>query len=517
MRKGFYKILIGVMSIALIGLIIIQFYWLNLTLKTGSDSFNNSVYQAMNYTTEKVNKNELEKYYKKFNHIKSDLTTNKDKPHVVTNQVVRDSMGVTYAYVTRYVVEKSMIPVSGEYNDSLTKANIYSQEKVYKIKKDSTTKGIPNLNFNWEKSLQDGSFTLESAARWDAGTTPIDKRVSYKMLDSILKIELRNRGIHQAEPQLAVIKKDSAITSIKSKEFDEQKIEFMVPLFLDRNDHVEYYLAANFKNRKLAIIAPTVPVISLTFILTMIIITVFSLSIYYMQIQRKSSEIKTDFINNMTHEFKTPIATINIASDALRNEKIFTDPEKVKYYADLIKQENKRMNAHVEMVLRMSKLDRNQMDMNFQEVNLNGVVQKSVEPIRFIVEERNGTIFEEYNAEHSFVKGDPFHLENIVINVLDNARKYSTGEPKINVKTFNKDHHFMIEISDKGMGMSQNVLKKIFEQFYREETGNIHNVKGHGLGLAYVKKIVQLHGGQVWAESSAGKGSTFFIKIPLKS
>ena len=175
------------------------------------------------------------------------------------------------------------------------------------------------------------------------------------------------------------------------------------------------------------------------------------------------------------------------------------------------------MNAHVEMVLRMSKLDRNQMDMNFQEVNLNGVVQKSVEPIRFIVEERNGTIFEEYNAEQSFVNGDPFHLENIVINVLDNARKYSPNTPEIRVKTYNKDNSFIIEISDKGMGMSQSVLKKIFEQFYREETGNIHNVKGHGLGLAYVKKIVQLHGGQVWAESAAGKGSTFFIKIPLKS
>ena len=410
-----------------------------------------------------------------------------------------------------------MLPVSGEYNDSLTRANIYSQERVFKINKDSTSKGIPNLNLNLEQSLQDGTFTLESAARWDAGTTPIDKRVSYKMLDSIFKVELKNRGILQADPQLAVLTKDSAITVVKSKDFDPNKVEFMVPLFLDRNDHVQYYLAANFKNRKLAIIAPTVPVISLTFILTMIIITVFSLSIYYMQIQRKSSEIKTDFINNMTHEFKTPIATINIASDALRNEKIYNDPEKVKYYADLIKQENKRMNAHVEMVLRMSKLDRNQMDMNFQEVNLNGVVQKSVEPIRFIVEERNGTIFEEYNAEHSFVKGDPFHLENIVINVLDNARKYSPNTPDIKVKTYNKENNFIIEISDKGMGMSPNVLKKIFEQFYREETGNVHNVKGHGLGLAYVKKIVQLHGGQVWAESTPGKGSTFFIKIPLKS
>lgn len=338
MKKGFYKILIVIMSVALIGLIIIQFYWLNLTIQNGTESFNNNVYQAMNYTTEKINKVELDKYYKKFSTIESDLKSSKDKPQVVTNRVIKDSLGVTYAYVTRYVVEKSMLP-SGQYNDSLTKANIYSQERVIKIDKDSASSGISNLNLNFENALQDGTFTLESAARWDAGTTPIDKRVNYKMLDSILKNELRNRGINQAIPILAVLKKDSTETNVKSADFDRNKIEFMVPLFLDRKDHIEYYLAANFVNRKLAIVAPTVPVISLTFILTMIIITVFSLSIYYMQLQRKSSEIKTDFINNMTHEFKTPIATINIASDALRNEKIYTDPEKVKYYADLIKQE----------------------------------------------------------------------------------------------------------------------------------------------------------------------------------
>ncbi len=125
MKKGFYKILIVIMSVALIGLIIIQFYWLNLTIQNGTDSFNNNVYQAMNYTTEKINKNELERYYKKFNNIQSDLKSNKDKPQVVTNQVIKDSLGVTYAYVTRYVVEKSMLPSSGKYNDSLTKANIY--------------------------------------------------------------------------------------------------------------------------------------------------------------------------------------------------------------------------------------------------------------------------------------------------------------------------------------------------------------------------------------------------------
>ena len=516
MKKGFYKILIAVMSVALIGLMIIQFYWLNLTFRTGLDNFNTTVYQAMNATTTKINKYEVEKYYYKLNNINSDLKANVDKPHVFTSKTIKDSLGVTYAYVTKYVVEKSMVPISGLYNDSLTKANIYTQEQVIKIDKDSASKGIGKLNLKLEESLRDGTYTIENMARWDAGTTPLDKRISYKTIDSIFKKELHRYGI-KATPKLGIITKDSLLTNIKSENFKEKNIKFIVPLFSDKDDKVEYSLTAYFPDQNYVIFGDLIPIVSLTFILTMIIVTVFALAIYYMQMQRRISEIKTDFINNMTHEFKTPIATINIASDALKNDKISSDAEKVKYYADLIKQENKRMNSHVEMVLRMAKLERNQMDLNIEEVNLNGIVQKSIEPIRFIVEERNGTVFEEYKADKVFVNGDPFHLENIIINVLDNARKYSTGKPEIYVKTYNADNYFVIEIKDKGIGMSQNVLKKIFEQFYREETGNIHNVKGHGLGLAYVKKIVQLHGGEVIVESLPAKGSTFYIKIPLKS
>ena len=515
MRKGFYKVLIAIMSIALIGLMIIQFYWLNLTFRSGLENFNNSVYQAMNATSEKINKYEIEKYYYKLNNVSKDLKASVDKPQVFTNQVIKDSSGVTYFYVTKYVVEKSMLPITGKYNDSLTKANIYTQEKVYKVDKDSTSKGVGNLSINLEESLRDGTYMIENMARWDAGSTPLDKRVNYKMLDSIFKKELQRYGI-KATPRIGVITKDSLLTNIKSENFKENNINFIVPLFYDRDDHPEYNLTAYFPNQDFVILGDVIPIVALTFILTMIIVTVFALAIYYMQMQRRISEIKTDFINNMTHEFKTPIATINIASDALKNSKIISEPEKVKYYADLIKQENKRMNSHVEMVLRMAKLERNQMDLNIEEVNMNGIVQKSVEPIRFIVEERNGTIFENYEADKVFVNGDPFHLENIIINVLDNARKYSTGKPEINVKTYNTDKHFVVEISDKGIGMSPTVLKKIFEQFYREETGNVHNVKGHGLGLAYVKKIVNLHNGEVVAESQPGKGSIFYIKIPLK-
>lgn len=515
MKKGFYKILIVVMSVALIGLMIIQFYWLKLTFNSSKENFNTSVYQAMNNTVEKINKYELDTYYKQFENVQQDFKSSKDKPEVVSTQAIKDSIGVTYVLFTRYILDRTMLPISGQYNDSITKADIYKQESLIKIPKDSSAQGISPLNLNFEEAFKNSTYSIERLARIDAGSKPIQKRISLEMLDSIFKKELKHRGIH-ANPEIGITKKDSLLTNVHSQHFKLSDTNYSIPVFYDKDEHPIFYFNCYFPQQRLTILGPVVPILALTFILTLIIISVFSLAIYYMQMQRKISEIKTDFINNMTHEFKTPIATINIASDALKNEKVTQDPEKIKYYADLIKQENKRMNSHVEMVLRMSKLERNQMEMNLQELEMDTIVEKALEPIRFIVSERSGTIFEQYDAEETIVDGDPFHLENIIINILDNARKYSIGKPEIFIRTSNDENYYYVEVKDKGIGMSPSVLKKIFEQFYREETGNVHNVKGHGLGLAYVKKIIELHNGTVWAESKLGEGSTFYVKIPLK-
>ena len=515
MKKGFYKVLIIVMSVALIGLMVIQFYWLKLTFDSSKENFNTSVYQAMNNTVEKINKGELEMYYKQFEHVQKDFQNNQNKPEVFSTQAIKDSVGVTYVLFTRYILDRAMLPISGQYNDSITKADVYKQESLIKIPKDTSAIGVSPLNMNFEEAFKNSTYSIERLARIDAGTKPIEMRVSLEVIDSSFKKELKHRGVH-ANPELGITKVDSGDTKIKTHNFRLADTNYSIPLFYDKDEHPVYYFNAYFPQQVFAILGPIVPILALTFILTLIIISVFSLAIYYMQMQRNISEIKTDFINNMTHEFKTPIATINIASDALKNEKVTQNPEKVRYYADLIKQENKRMNSHVEMVLRMSKLERNQMEMNLQSVDMDSIIENALEPIRFIVSERSGTIFESYEADQTIVNGDSFHLENIVINILDNARKYSTGKPEISIRTYNDDRYFILEVKDKGIGMSPSVLRKIFDQFYREETGNIHNVKGHGLGLAYVKKIVELHHGAVWAESKLGEGSKFYVKIPLK-
>lgn len=515
MKRGFNKILIILMGVALIGLVIIQFYWSQKVFVSQTEGFNGRVYQALNATVDEVNQLELQQYYNRFEDVRNDFDSTTTKPQVMSSQLIQDSAGVTYITMTRYILERSVLPISNTYNDSLVRANLYSQEKTVKIPKDSGASMIQNLSLDNEENFKNANFSIERLARLDAGNRPIDKRIDLERVEAIFNKQLKVRGV-QSHPQMAILKSDSTQTKIQTPEFNLKDKEYTIPIFYDNSDKPQYLISTYFPDKQLSILGPIIPIVMLTIIFTIIIVSVFSLAIYYMQFQRSMSEIKTDFINNMTHEFKTPIATINIASDALKNEKVIHDEERIRYYAELIKQENKRMNTQVEMVLRMAKLERNQLDINPQEMNAEDIIRKSVSNTRFMVTNSNGTIFENYNAANTIIEADAFHLENAINNILDNARKYSKEKPEIVVSTFNEDDFLVIEIKDNGIGMSKTVLKKIFEQFYREETGNIHNVKGHGLGLAYVKKIIELHGGQVYAESEIGKGSSFFIKLPLK-
>ena len=253
----------------------------------------------------------------------------------------------------------------------------------------------------------------------------------------------------------------------------------------------------------------------MSLLFTIIIVLTYISALNQLLKQKQISEIKTDFINNMTHEFKTPIATINLALDAIRNPKIIDDPEKVKRYLGMIKEENKRMHAQVENVLRISKLEKNELDIDKENTDANEIIQDALDHISLIVEDRQGCITCDLNAKRTNVLLNDMHFTNVLVNVLDNAIKYSPNQPIINLATENIKDFLAIKISDKGSGMSKVAQKRVFEKFYREHTGDIHNVKGHGLGLSYVKQIIEDHNGTVYVESEKGKGSTFFIKMPL--
>jgi len=251
---------------------------------------------------------------------------------------------------------------------------------------------------------------------------------------------------------------------------------------------------------------------------TLIIFTAFFLTVRTMLRQKKMSEIKNDFINNMTHEFKTPIATISLAVDALRNDKVKSDHQKMTYFSDIIKEENQRMNRQVETILKSALMDRQEIQLNLKPLNAHQVVQDVVDNFMLRLQEKGGGIELYLNAENDLIDADEVHFSNLVNNLMDNAVKYSKENvaPKICIFTSSTPKKFIIRIEDNGIGMSRETLKRIFEKFYRAHTGNLHNVKGFGLGLSYVEDIVEAHGGIIKAESTLGKGSCFIIEMFLK-
>ncbi|UAY51652.1 sensor histidine kinase [Ferruginibacter albus] len=248
---------------------------------------------------------------------------------------------------------------------------------------------------------------------------------------------------------------------------------------------------------------------------TLIIIATFFITIRALLKQKKLSEIKSDFINNMTHEFKTPLATISLAVDALRNEKVEQDRNKMHYFMEVIKEENRRMNKQVETILQAALLDKQEVQLNLKKLHAHTMIESAINNISLQVAEKQGKLGIHFDAENDWIMADEVHFTNMINNLLDNAVKYSKEELNIELTTKNLGTEFCVIISDNGIGMSKETLHHIFEKFYRAHTGNVHNVKGFGLGLSYVKTIIDAHNGTIKTESTLGKGSIFTLLLPL--
>ena len=250
-------------------------------------------------------------------------------------------------------------------------------------------------------------------------------------------------------------------------------------------------------------------------IFSVIIITAFFLTVRALLKQKKLSEIKSDFINNMTHEFKTPLATISLAVDALKNQKVINDPEKMNYFTGIIKEENKRMNRQVETILQAALLDKQLVQLNLVKSHAHDLINSALNNINLQVDEIHGRLEVNLKATKDVILADEVHFTNLISNLLDNAVKYSKDDLRIIISTQNEGNRFKVKIDDNGIGMSKETATRIFEKFYRAHTGNLHNVKGFGLGLNYVKTMVDAHRGSIKVESMLGKGSSFLLSFPL--
>jgi len=258
--------------------------------------------------------------------------------------------------------------------------------------------------------------------------------------------------------------------------------------------------------------------IAASILFTLAILAAFYFTIRTMIQQKKIGEMKTDFINNMTHEFKTPLATISLAVDAMRNEKVIQDQTKMQYFSGIIKQENLRMNRQVETILKASQFDKGEVQLNLKPIAVHATIEKVVDNFKLQLEHTGGHINLFLKAGTDMVEADEVHLSNLLTNLVDNAIKYAKEKvpAQIQIESRCTDRFIQLRAEDNGIGMTRDTVKRIFEKFYRAHTGNRHNVKGFGLGLSYVKSVTEAMGGKIYAESIVGKGSTFILELPLQ-
>lgn len=273
-------------------------------------------------------------------------------------------------------------------------------------------------------------------------------------------------------------------------------------------------IALNYKKIVMKLLTGS---IILAILFTLVIIAAFFVTVYTMLRQKKLGEIKNDFINNMTHEFKTPIATISLAVDALKNEKVMADKMKMSYFSGIIKEENQRMNKQVEAILKASQFEKQEVELDKAPLHVHEIVKLIVDKFLLQLQEKNGKAALSLNASNDLIIADEVHFTNLVNNLVDNAVKYSKDHVPIFLKitSYNANGRLVLRFEDNGIGMSKETQKRVFEKFYRAHTGNLHNVKGFGLGLNYVKSVTQSHGGSIKVESTLGKGSTFVLEFPL--
>jgi signal transduction histidine kinase len=365
------------------------------------------------------------------------------------------------------------------------------------------------------KKIQD--FIKEMAIAIETKPAPIQQRINKKSLQASLSKSFTDKGIdlpfefavfspsndtNRLPIRSTAFKRDYDQTGHRVTLFPHdlfQKPDLLLVFFPGQNTHV-------LKSLSLLLIG--------SILFTLIIVLSSGASIVVMIRQKKISDIKTDFINNMTHEFKTPIATISIAADSITNSRVISEPDTIRNFTRIIKEENNRMNTRVEQVLQMALLDSRDFSLRPVLIDMNNLIEKVVSHYRLQIEKREGLITTRLEADNALVLVDEDHMRNVLLNLLDNANKYSIIKPEIEIYSFHRSGRFYFGVQDRGMGMSHDAQRKVFDKFFRVTSGNIHNIKGFGLGLSYVKAIVMAHHGEISIQSELGKGSRFEISLP---
>lgn len=447
MSKRVILTIIGIMTLSLIGVGVIQFFWVKWSVNLDEKNFDAKVYTALNNVKRKL--------------------------RLDADMLEFDNIYRRNAVSVNIPIPKSIIVNPSELLESINKDKLHQYLR---------------------NELKDHGITL---------------KYEYGVYSNDLHAYFIENGNYTAT--IGDTTRSSNIVGINPL----SKAEYKVLLFNDEAFEPGY-INLYFPDKTRFLWSSVIPILTLSVLFTGLILFCFSYTIYIIFRQKKVSEMKTDFINNMTHEFKTPIATISLASDSILSPTIIENKDKVSRFIQIIKQENQRMLSQVEKVLQMAQIEKQDLQLKYTTFDLHEIVEDAIINAELKVQAKGGSISTDLRATPSDLEGDVTHISSIVNNLLDNAEKYSPDNPTIHIATSSSKGGITLSIQDNGIGMTKEAQKSIFEKFYRVPTGNVHNVKGFGLGLSYVKAMVDAHGGKVSVKSEVGKGSTFSIFLPYK-
>lgn len=490
MNPKHIKLIIGLMSVALAGSIGLQIYWINWSIRLNEAQFDKSIFTALNRASDKL------EYYENASVLEA-LNSSRGSFSEANQNIRRAAAYLENGYAKRRV---------GAVADSLK---------------------LPN-------PARPGSDFEENVTAWEymkvsqlVDSKPLAERVNLDLLSQSLRDELANQGINtpvqygvysKARNSFVIVNNHFVVTD-SSPEMTHggatnlYTSNYKVALF--RQDiESPGFLTVYFPNRASLVLASVWKALLMSIIFTASTLFCFWYTISVIFRQKQLSEMKNDFINNMTHEFKTPIATISLATDSIGSSMVINNPDKIKRFTEIIRQENRRMNAQVERVLQLAMVDKKDFQLRISELNLHEVIGQAVENFSLQVEKRDGSLKTDLQATHPIIEGDATHIASVIHNLLDNANKYSPDKLEIAIRTRDISNGVEITVEDNGIGISKEARKHIFDKFYRVHTGNLHDVKGFGLGLSYVKAIMVAHKGMVDVKSEPGKGSSFSLTFP---
>ncbi len=518
MKEQKLKIIIALMTVSVIGLIAVQFYWMANIIKVEEDRFRRTVFRSLRKVSEELEKKEAATtVVKKVSNGKGNVLfflqdQFKNKPiHLDSLRKMSylriDTNNHGFNYEVKYFADNDTMV------DRLKAFSGSSRFAKYFIPPSSISNSVKDTSIQKRHLLVQNVVTELMAIN---ARKKIEERVSSDQLEKDLSLEFNSNGISSEfyfgvnranKDSLTLLKTGTDTTELK-------KSIFKVNLFPDEIFFNPNQLIVYFPHQKRYILASVGGMLVLSVGLILVIVGVFYKTVEMFLGQKKITAVKNDLINNITHEFKTPISTISIACEALNEPGLLIEKNSVTRYSKIIKEENDRLKMMVDALLNTAALEKSQFNLSKEKIDLHELILSAASKFENIISQHGGKIIFELKASKAVVTGDKFHLTNIMNNLIDNAIKYNERPPEIILSTRDEYKTIIITVKDNGIGISKEHQTKIFETFYRVSSGNIQNVRGNGIGLSYAKKIVETLGGDISVTSEVGIGSEFRIILP---